>query len=263
MPSLKPLLKKLSSVILILTVFAFWADQYYLAFGGDEYEYCNVSDIKLQGDMMAHITDNGDDVSSSEDIVLAIENADQDDNIKAIILEIDSSGGYPVAGEEVANALKAAKKPTVAIIRQTGVSAAYWAATGADRIFASSLSDVGSIGVTMSYLDYAKQNEKEGLTYNQLSIGRYKDTGDPDKALTEEEKQLLERDIKITYEEFIKAVANNRNLDIEKVRILADGSSMMGKAALENGLIDQIGGLSEAREYLSGVIGNEALVCQE
>jgi len=180
----------------------------------------------------------------------------------AILLEIDSLGGYPVAGEEVANALKNAKKPTVAVIRQTGDSAAYWATTGADRIFASSLSDVGSIGVSMSYLDNTKKNEVDGLTYNGLSAGKFKDTGDPDKTLTEEEKRLLQRDLDLLHEKFISAVATNRSLDIEKVRILADGSTMLGDAALANGLIDQIGGIPEAESYLRGIVGEDATVCQ-
>lgn len=150
----------------------------------------------------------------------------------------------------------------MAVIRGAGASGAYWAATGADRIFASSSSDVGSIGVTMSYLDNTKKNEADGFTYNELSAGKFKDTGDPNKILTEEEKQLLQRDIDIVYEKFISAVAANRNLDIEKVRVLADGSTMMGDAALASGLIDQIGGTSEAREYLKGIIGEDATVCR-
>ena len=102
-----------------------------------------------------------------------------------------------MAAEEVVNALKNATKPTIALIREGGVSAAYYAASGADIIFASENSDVGSIGITMSYMDNTKKNQAEGLTYNQLSIGKYKDSGDPDKPLTAEEKELFMRDIKI------------------------------------------------------------------
>lgn len=259
-------------MILALTVVSFWAEQAYFYFGEDYYENdnCNVSDIKLQGGLFTYIPntykdENGiaiEDLISAEDIVGAIENAEKDDGIKAIIIEIDSFGGDPVAAEEVANALKRAKKPTVALIREDANSSAYYAATGADIIFASANSDVGSIGVTISYLDNAKKNKKDGLTFNQLSVGKFKDMFNSDKPLTDEERKLIERDLKILHENFIKAVAENRKIDVEKVRQLADGSSMPGQMALENNLIDKIGGRYEVEEYLKEKIGEEAEICR-
>lgn len=268
--SLKKIIKHLSILIVILTVLAFWSEKYDQAFtegyldGTASYRSgsCNVADIKIRGSLDTYTIPGEEDTTSSENVVAVIDQAEQDDTIKAIILDVDSIGGYPVAGEEIANALKKTQKPTVAVIRQTGVSAAYWAATGADRIFASSLSDVGGLGVTMSYLDNAGKNVKDGLTYNSLSSGIYKDAGDPEKSLTAEERAFFERDIKIAYEKFIIQVSENRHLDIEKVRTLADGSTMMGNMALANGLIDQIGGVYEAQEYLKGIIGEEATICQ-
>lgn len=228
---------------------------------------CNVFGIALHGDLVTYIpasersVDSAKDQTASEDIVYGIEKAEKDEKMKAIALEVDSLGGYPVAGEEVADALKKVKKPTVAIIRQYGDSAAYMAASGADRIFASKNSDVGSIAVTMSYLDYVRQNQKDGLTYVSLSSGKFKDTGDPNKILSREEKNLLMRDINAMHKNFVKAVAENRKLEIAKVEKLADGSTMLGEMALRNGLVDEIGGEAEAMEYLKGVIGEEAEVC--
>jgi protease-4 len=113
----------------------------------------------------------------------------------------------------------------------------------------------------MSYLDYSRQNQKDGLTYNQLSSGKFKDTGDPDKALTAQESELLMRDINIIHQNFIKAVAENRNLDIKKVENLADGSTMLGQMALENGLIDEIGSQPEVEKYLKEKIGQDLEIC--
>jgi len=235
----------------------------------DETGNCNVSGIELHGDLFTYIPptslndDNGivEDQTSSDNVIYDIEEAEKDNDTKAIILEVDSYGGYPVAGEEVANALKKATKPTVALIRGGGASAAYMAASGADIIFASKNSDVGSIGVTMSYLDYVKQNQKDGLTYVPLSSGKFKDTGDPNKTLSLEEKNLLMRDVNIIHQNFVKMIAENRNLDIEKVKKMADGSTMLGEMALENKLIDKIGGISEVKEYLKEKIGEEVEVC--
>lgn len=234
-----------------------------------EEDNCNVYGIELHGSLVTYISpanldeegNLSEDQTASENIVYSINEAEKDENIKAIILEIDSYGGFPVAAEEVSNALKGVKKPTVALIREGGVSAAYWAATGANIIFASKNSDVGSIAVTMSYLDNVRQNQKEGFTFNQLSSGKFKDVGDPNKTLSAEEIKLLMRDVNIIHQNFIKAVAENRNLDIKKVERLADGSTMLGEMALNNGLIDEIGGLFEVKKYLKEKIGEDVEIC--
>lgn len=201
------------------------------------------------------------DVSSSDYIVSAIQAGEADPAIKAHLLEIDSGGGYPVAGEEIAQALRTAKKPNVVVIRQLGASAAYMAAAASDYIFASRYADVGGIGLTASYVDQAEKNKEDGLTYNSLSTGKYKDLFNTDKTLTDEERAIIERDLKIGLDIFIKDVAQDRKLAEEKVRALADGSTLLGVAAKDQGLIDAIGGLPEAKEFLKKKIGEEVEVC--
>lgn len=230
---------------------------------------CNVLGISLHGYLTTYIPlDLSNDVSgdyldttASERIMAGILDAEADPAIKAIFLEVDSGGGSPVAGEEVADSLRHASKPTVALIRDAGNSAAYLAVSGVNTIFASKYSDIGSIGITLSYLDESAKNQKEGLTYNQLSTGKFKDMFDPNKQLTDEEKALISRDLKIAHENFIKEVAENRKLDVEKVRVLADGSSMLGEMALQNGLIDKIGSFTEVENYLRDVIKQKPVIC--
>jgi protease-4 len=232
-------------------------------------ENCNVYGINLHGDVVTYnsndaYNDQYDvilDQTSADDIIWAVNEAQDNDKIKAIVIEIDSYGGSGLAGEEIMTAIKQSKKPVVAFIRNAGLSAAYLAATGAETIFASNFSDVGSIGVTMSYLQEAEKNAKEGLSYVNLSSGAYKDTGNPARTLSEDEKQLLMRDVEISYDYFVKLVSQNRNLSIEKVKNLADGSSMMGEAALKNGLIDKIGIYPDVLNFLSKKIGTPAEIC--
>jgi protease-4 len=228
---------------------------------------CNVARINIYGELVTYgagrldANRNVEDKTSADDVVAAIKKAKGDKSVKAIMLAVDSGGGSGVAAEEIVVALKDAGKPTAAVIRDAGDSAAYWAVSGCDRIFASDNSDVGSIGITMSYLDNVNKNQSDGLTYNQLSVGKFKDSGDPDKPLTEAERQLFMRDVNIEYNNFIKDVATNRNMSIEAVKNLADGSTMLGKMALDSGLIDQIGGIFEAQKYISQKIGKGAVVC--
>ena len=270
------------SVIIILVSANVIGNRISNSFGGNSYgdlsseeassgadSSCNVQGINIHGEIFTyHSPDSFNDVdklkydqSSSDDILFQVGEAQNNDNIKAIIVEIDSPGGSGVAGEEIARSFKNSKKPVIAFIRGQGMSAAYMGATGAETIFASRFSDIGSIGVTMSYIQNTEKNKKAGLEYVTLSSGKYKDAGSPDKTLTADEKNLFMRDIKIGYEYFVKLVAENRKLDIEKVRKLADGSSMMGEEALKNGLIDKIGLYPDVEKFVSDKIGEEANVC--
>lgn len=230
---------------------------------------CNVIGINLHGDLVTYAAppvSNGEDEMSSdqtasEGVVYAIRSAMKDQTTKAILLEVDSYGGYPVAGEEIAVALRSSTKPTVALIRQTGASAAYLAATGARVLFASKYSDVGGIGVTISYVDSVLKNQREGLTYNSLSSGEYKDVGDPNRPLTAADRALIMRDIKISHQDLVEDIARFRGIDTMSMDKLADGSTMLGESALKNKLIDRIGGMPEVEAYLAEQIGEEPIIC--
>lgn len=235
----------------------------------EEEEYCNVYGAELHGDLITYISNDSldedgnlaEDQSSSEDILSVIHDANEEEDVKAILIEVDSYGGSPAAAEEINVAVKNSKKPVIAYIRSAGLSAAYWGISGADYIFALPVSDVGSIGATMSYVDNVEQNISEGLNYNELNTGKYKDTGDPDKVLTSEEKQLLMRDLNILKDLFVKTVSENRGIELAQVENLADGSSLVGQMALDEKLIDQIGSYDDVKEYIKKMIGEDVEVC--
>jgi protease-4 len=275
---IKIILKIIFLLAIISTIAMYWYDQYTYYFpneyASDSLAQCqegsNVAVINIHGDIVTYLIEPScpeesdstlSDSVSSEKIVAYIDEIEKDSNIKAVIVEIDSYGGYPVASEEIMNALKKMTKPTIAVIRGGAASGAYLIASGADRIYASEMSDVGGIGITMSYLDYSQKNRQEGIAYQQLSSGKFKDTGSPDKDLTAEEKELLMRDVKILHEAFVKRVAENRGLDLEKVEKLADGSTMLGKAAKENGLVDEIGNIYDAEEWIKKELKIEPKIC--
>jgi protease-4 len=231
---------------------------------------CNITGINLHGQLLSYIplhsendssSDFNYDSFSSENIVESIKQANNNENIKAIILEIDSRGGSPIGGHEISFAVKNSEKPVIGLIRSMGASASYLAVSGADKIFASNYSDVGGIGITMSYLSNVAKNKKDGYTFEQLSVGKFKDSGSSDKPLTKEERNLFMRDTNILYENFIKEVSENRNIPLEEVRKNADGSTVLGEKAKELGLIDEIGGLPEVEQYLKETIGEKPNIC--
>jgi protease IV len=223
-----------------------------------DYRGCNVNGIEIHGEIVTYGGRSDDHIETSSDLILsAIEYGEEEAGIKAHLIEVDSRGGYPVAGEEMMKFIASAEKPTVILIREAGLSAAYMAALGGDVIFASANSDIGSIGVTMSYLDYSRQNTFEGINFNQLSSGPYKDAGHPEKTLTADEEEIFQRDIDQLHQNFIDMVATSRGLPREQVEAIADGSSMLGSAALEKGLIDQIGSVLETESYIKKQTGVE------
>jgi protease-4 len=231
-------------------------------------ENCSVLGINLHGMLFTYIPFHADndtsfnyDSVSSEEIIGKIKEANKDEKIKAIIIEVDSSGGIPAAGEEIAAAIKNSEKPVVAFIRGIGASSSYWAISNAEKIWASKNSSVGSIGITMSYLSNAERNKKDGLTYEKLSSGIYKDAGSLDVPLTKEERALFMRDVNIMFGNFIEAISANRNISVDKVKAIADGSTVLGEKAKELGLIDEIGSLVEVEKYLEKKLGETPEVC--
>lgn len=271
---IKAVSKTLFFVAIVLTVAMFWYGQYnfYFADRDTPSEYSaetecpansNVAVIKIYGDISTYreSADSDSVLALSDEILGYIDQIKEDSEAMAVVVEIDSYGGSPAASAGIMQALKEIGKPTVALIKEGAVSGGYFIATGANKIYANKMSNVGGIGITMSYLDHSQQNKKEGIIYRQLSAGKFKDTGDPDKELTAAEQEFLMRDVKKLHQLFVEMVAENRNLDIKAVEKIADGSTMLGPDAKEAGLIDEIGGIEDVKNYLQTQLGVEPKLC--
>lgn len=188
--------------------------------------------------------------ASSTQIIEMIEKADEDSSIKGIIFEIDSPGGMVVPTDEISLAIKRLNKTTVAWIRSAGASGAYWVAAATDRIFAHRMSATGSIGVIGSYLQFSGLLDKYNVTYERLVSGKYKDMGSPYKNMTQEEREIFQNLIDKMRHFFIEEIAAERNMSYDDVEKLATGQIYLGYEAKELGLIDEIGGKEEVKEYL-------------
>jgi protease IV len=189
-------------------------------------------------------------VASSGKIVSMIKKADANPQIKAILIEINSPGGTPVATDEIAQAIHSINKTTVAWIREAGASGAYWVASATDHIIANRMSVVGSIGVRGSYLEFSGLLKDYNITYEELYAGEYKEYGSPFKKLSEKEREKIMTQINKLHSIFISEIAKNRNLDYAYVEKLATGETYLGIEAFEYKLIDQTGGHSTAISYI-------------
>ncbi len=243
---------KIISVALSTLMFIFFAIIFLSIFGAfipEAIEIGNVAVIPIEGTITTELA-TFQTGTTSQSITKLIEKADKSREIKAILLEINSPGGTPVATDEIATAVQRANKTTIAVIRETGASGAFWIATAADRIFANRMSVTGSIGVQASRLEIPGLLTDYNVTYRRLVAGRLKDAGSRLREMTPEEQQLFQGILDNLHDEFIKTVAKNRNLPEDYVRGLATGFVYLGSEAKELGLIDELGGKKEALEYL-------------
>jgi protease IV len=200
----------------------------------------------------------GSGYAISGEIIKAIKKAEKDTLIKGIVLDINSPGGSPVASAEIARAVEEAQKPTVAVIREVGASGSYWVAASSDHIIANEVSIVGSIGVIASYLQFGELLGRYNVSYEQFIAGEHKDMGSPYREMTEIERAKYQHVLDSMHEVFIREVAEGRSLDEAYVRELATGEIYLGIDALDNGLIDELGGKDEGYVYLEELLGIEA-----
>lgn len=249
-------------LVIILALISTWYEDESVSDG-----VCNIAVIPLEGVIMPY----GEALALYSDVVTPkivrgqVEKAEADELIKGILFEVDSPGGTPVASLKINEIIKETALPNMSLVGDMGASGAYLAIAASDKVLASSMSSVGGIGVTMSYTEKSKRNEEKGITYVQLSTGEFKDAGSPEKPLTEEEREKFEEELQQIHDEFVKVVAEGRDLPEEQVKTLANGATLVGERAKEAGLVDLIGGRKEVKEEFSKVLGlntDEVILCK-
>ncbi len=183
-----------------------------------------------------------------------LEDLAEDEQVKAVIVRINSPGGSTAGGEELYEALTKlrAEKPVVAVINEVGASAAYMSAIATDRIFARRLSIVGSIGVLYSHVDASGLLNTIGIDLDKVASGPLKAEPDSDEPLAGEVRASLQALVDDSFNWFVDIVAERRGLSRPDALELADGRIVNGRVALEAGLIDEFGGEAEAITWLEG-----------
>lgn len=227
---------------------------------------CNIAVLPIEGVILPYYGIGGYEmITTPESVESYMDAVESEEQIKAVLVEINSPGGTPVASERIAERFRSSNLPVVGLIGDTGASGGYMIAAATDYLIASPMSDVGSIGVNMSYIEESEKNEEEGLTYVQLTTGKFKDLGSPNRPITDEEKELLMEDLNIVHNYFVDLVSEYRGIERSVVAELADGSTMPGQKALEANLIDKLGNRAEAKESLSEILEipeEEVIFCE-
>lgn len=184
-----------------------------------------------------------------EDVKIALRQAVEDRNVKAIVLNVDSPGGEVTASDEIYAAVKHAreKKPIVIYMSSLAASGGYYVSCGGSWLMANETTITGSIGVIIETLNYQQLFGKLGLDMVVFKSGQFKDILSGAREMTPEEKTYIQNMVMQTYGKFVGIVAQERHLPEEQLRTgLADGRVISGKDALGDKLIDQLGQIEDA-----------------
>ena len=168
----------------------------------------------------------------------------------ALLLRIDSPGGTVGDSQEIHASLIRLKEKGCHVVASFGnisASGGVYIGIAAEKIVANPGTITGSIGVILRGNNLSKLLEKVGIKFETVKSGIYKDILSPDRALSSEERELLQSLIDSSYQQFVSAVANGRNLSEEKVREFADGRVFTGMQAKELGLVDELGDENDAK----------------
>ncbi|MFW6285959.1 MAG: signal peptide peptidase SppA [Nanoarchaeota archaeon] len=200
--------------------------------------------VPIQGAIMTQKTSTLTQTSiSSREIADILRDLKDDNSVKGVILDINSPGGSAVASDEISQAIDELKqvKPVYALINDIGASGAFWIAVSSDKIYSSSMSTLGSIGVTSVGFGFEDLIEEYNITYRRYTAGEHKDMGSAFREPTLKEEKIIDNLLKEIHQNFITHIAKNRNMTYDKVLNYSTGEIFLGTQAKEIGFIDEIG----------------------
>jgi protease-4 len=234
-----------AGVVLLLALIIVLA----LSFGGTE--------LKL-GDKVGVVKVEGM-IADSLETVEQIKDFARRDDIKAVVVRIDSPGGSVGPSQEIYREIQRLRehKRVVASMGAVAASGGYYIAAGAEKIVANPGTITGSIGVIAEFVNVQELLTKIGLKGDVIKSGKFKDAGSPLREMTPEERALIQGLLDDVHRQFVEAVARGRSLDASVVSALADGRVFSGEQAKKNGLVDELGGLSDAIEMVAKLSGLE------
>jgi capsid assembly protease len=179
--------------------------------------------------------------TSTQQISNMLADANADDSVSKILLDIDSPGGSVYGVQELASEIAASKKPVTAFANSLAASAAYWIGAAASEFFVTPGGECGSIGVWMAHQDVSKALEKEGVDVTLISAGEYKVEGNPYAPLSGDAKKFMQSRIDDYYGEFTQSVARGRKVSVDRVRSgMGKGRVLGADQALSEKMVDGV-----------------------
>ena len=189
---------------------------------------------------------------NADQILEDLEYLDFEDNVKAIIITVDSPGGTTVTAEEIFLKIRSISlnKPIVVVMKNIATSGAYLFSIGADRIFARENTITGSVGVLLQWARIDQGLEKLGIEMKEVKSGKLKAEPDLFGESDEEALVLTQKIVDETYAWFLNLITERRRIGDYAISLISDGRIFTGRQALDLNLIDEIGGNREAKLWL-------------
>ncbi|MGK5089031.1 signal peptide peptidase SppA, partial [Bdellovibrionota bacterium FG-2] len=175
-----------------------------------------------------------------------LEQFEESDEIKAVVLRLNSPGGAVAPSQEIYEAVKAYKKPIIASMSSVAASGAFYVACGAQRVFANPGTITGSIGVIMEFINLEKLYEWAKVQRYSIKTGVFKDAGAEYREMTAPERALLQAMVDDVLTQFKQAIVTGRKLPAAEVDAIADGRIFSGAQAKAVKLVDELGTLHDA-----------------
>ena len=198
----------------------------------------------------AIVTGNiGFNTAGSGGIVKKINKARDDENVKGIVLRVNSPGGDVYASTMITNALEefqSTGRPVITSMGDIAASGGVWVTTTSEEIWAENTTLTGSIGVYGVYPDLSPLAKWAGINYDGISMTKAGEIYDVRRGMNEEINKQFREGIENFYKDFVTKVANNREMDFSEVLKVAGGRIWRGDKALELGLVDKLGSLDDA-----------------
>ena len=188
----------------------------------------------------------GNKIVGSETTIKAIQTAEKEERVKAIVVRVDSPGGSALASDLIWKEIRNCKKPVIASMGDVAASGGYYVAMGAGKIFAEEGTLTGSIGVVGGKVALEDTFHKLGITTDVVSRGKNSGVFSILKPFTENERKALGTMMQNIYQQFITKAALSRRMDLTQMKPLAEGKVYTGRQAKELGLVDSMGGLHDA-----------------
>lgn len=203
-------------------------------------------------------TDGSENTIGNKNIAEAIRQARNDDNVKAIVMRVNSPGGDALVADEIWRevSITHGKKPFIISMGNYAASGGYYISCAADTIVAEPTTITGSIGVfgiIPNFEGFLKN--KLGITSDRVKTGKFSDLGTTSRPFNVEEKAIVQREIDRIYEMFVNKVAKGRKKTFSEINDVAQGRVWTGLQAKDLGLVDLIGGLDDAVKIAAGKAG--------
>ena len=201
-------------------------------------------------------------------VVNTIRQVMADERALGVVVYVNSRGGSPTASESMRRALSklADKKPLVVVMGPVAASGGYWVSTPGKTIVAQPTTMTGSIGALMGKFVDQGLLKKLSINLESISRGENVDIYSPEAPFSETEREHVGRYLKHTYDLFVDRVSESRGLDRDQVDAIGGGRVWTGKQAVENGLVDELGGLSlglQKAQKMAGLVGRTHLQVYE